>query len=267
MSSSYLIDKEELIKSYEKQLSDYDKEFNELLKELSWEIESLEIKQKVFLQVFYLFNFIAHKFPEKSYDEHYKKCELKHHGIRNERGVKRKLPSSKFFYQNASSVVSFEKGFSNIGVGSSLSVDQRLEEYTKIIELADKIRSENNQLNNDPYKNFDEIWDAIQKMKELLAEQRDYKRRRRSYRAKNIRITQRTPTQVHHDLIAAYMDDFRLLAEFENKIESFTNSYFNEKIDPAYIAAVNYKEKLATKLKGPVDLKRLESYTSKKRCN
>ena len=31
---------------------------------------------------------------------------------------------------------------------------------------------------------------------ELLAEQRDYKRRRKSYRAKNIKITQRTPTQV-----------------------------------------------------------------------
>ncbi|CAJ0754460.1 13702_t:CDS:2 [Entrophospora sp. SA101] len=198
MSSSYLIDKEELIKSYEKQLSDYDKEFNELLKELSWEIESLEIKQKEYDSLKSCPFDIAHKFPEKSYDEHYKKCELKHHGIRNER-------------------------FSNIGVGSSLSVDQRLEEYTKIIELADKIRSENNQLNNDPYKNFDEIWDAIQKMKELLAEQRDYKRRRRSYRAKNIRITQRTPTQVHHDLIAAYMDDFRLLAEFENKMNSLTS--------------------------------------------
>jgi len=31
---------------------------------------------------------------------------------------------------------------------------------------------------------------------QLYAEQRDYKRRRKSYRAKNIRITKRTPTQV-----------------------------------------------------------------------
>ncbi|CAG8808699.1 24007_t:CDS:2, partial [Gigaspora rosea] len=57
---------------------------------------------------------------------------------------------------------------------------------------------------------------------ELLAEQRDYKRRRKSYRAKNIKITQRTPTQVHRDLIAAYMEDFKLLREFEKEMESQT---------------------------------------------
>ncbi|RKP07518.1 hypothetical protein THASP1DRAFT_30662 [Thamnocephalis sphaerospora] len=44
---------------------------------------------------------------------------------------------------------------------------------------------------------------------ELMVEQRDYKRRRRSYRAKNVRITKRTQTQIHHDLIAAYMDELR----------------------------------------------------------
>ena len=31
---------------------------------------------------------------------------------------------------------------------------------------------------------------------ELLAEQRDYKRRRQSYRAKNVHITKRTPIEV-----------------------------------------------------------------------
>jgi len=36
---------------------------------------------------------------------------------------------------------------------------------------------------------------------EILAEQRDYRRRRQTYRAKNVHITKRTPTQVQRDII------------------------------------------------------------------
>ncbi|RUO96187.1 hypothetical protein BC936DRAFT_142460 [Jimgerdemannia flammicorona] len=51
---------------------------------------------------------------------------------------------------------------------------------------------------------------------ELLAEQRDYKRRRKSYRAK---VTHKTPIEIQRDIINAYMQDFQLLQEMEIKEE------------------------------------------------
>ncbi|KAJ3093055.1 U11/U12 small nuclear ribonucleoprotein 48 kDa protein [Quaeritorhiza haematococci] len=65
---------------------------------------------------------------------------------------------------------------------------------------------------------LDDILERVQKRKaeqaeddksklQKLADQRDYKRRRKSYRAKNVHLTQRTPTQVFRDLIAAYMEE------------------------------------------------------------
>lgn len=117
----------------------------------------------------------------------------------------------------------------------SLTVDQRLQKYEKEIGMCDQIREQHQQQKKDIYQNFDQVWETIQKMKgtylecflrvffslmiflhfvifieqsqgqktreELLAEQRDYKRRRKSYRAKNIKITQRTPTQVKYYLM------------------------------------------------------------------
>eukprot|EP00028_Trichosphaerium_sp_Am-I-7-wt_P008215 CAMPEP_0168532386 /NCGR_PEP_ID=MMETSP0405-20121227/16196_1 /TAXON_ID=498012 /ORGANISM="Trichosphaerium sp, Strain Am-I-7 wt" /LENGTH=88 /DNA_ID=CAMNT_0008557737 /DNA_START=288 /DNA_END=554 /DNA_ORIENTATION=+ len=40
---------------------------------------------------------------------------------------------------------------------------------------------------------------------EMRAKQRDYKRRRQSYRAKNTHLTKRTPTQVARDTIGMLM--------------------------------------------------------------
>ncbi len=40
---------------------------------------------------------------------------------------------------------------------------------------------------------------------ELMKEQRDYKRRRQSYRAKNTHITKRTPVQISRDVLAGRM--------------------------------------------------------------
>ncbi|RIA89189.1 hypothetical protein C1645_738835 [Glomus cerebriforme] len=218
------------IEAYETQLNEYNKQFENLLNELSLSLENVKIRQQEFNSlVICPFN-PAHKVPPKSFERHFRKCELRFHGIHNELGKRKKLPSSNYFYQNASSVVSLNKEelqqISEIKEGPlSLTVVQRLQEYEKEIEMCDQIREQHQQQKKDVYQNFDQIWEAVQKMKEqnqgqktreeLLAEQRDYKRRRKSYRAKNIKITQRTPTQVHRDIIAAYMEDFKLLAQFE----------------------------------------------------
>ncbi|CAG8491769.1 11747_t:CDS:2 [Acaulospora colombiana] len=222
-------ERQELIQSYENQIVEYDKKFEELLTQLSWDFKTLEIRQQRHLSLIYI-------------------AALYH-------GKRKQVPSSVFFYQNSSVVLSLNKEelqktaanqSANSNVGQSLTVSERLEEYEKEMAIFNHIREERKQQKRDDYQNFDEIWEAVQKKKEILhqqsstsivnlskgenqgyksraeilAEQRDYKRRRKSYRAKNIRITQRTPTQVHRDLIAAYMEDFKLLREFEMESKS-----------------------------------------------
>ncbi|CAG8628075.1 2279_t:CDS:2, partial [Racocetra fulgida] len=191
MSSINLQERQELIQAYENQLKEYYKKFEKLLSELSWDIESLRIReQESKSSITCPFN-SAHKVPTKSYEKHYKKCELKYHGITD--------------YDVKKSLENVKDGSMNIGVGQSLTVSQRLEAYEREIAMSNQIREENQRRRRDEYQNFDEVWKAVQKKKgenqgqksrtELLAEQRDYKRRRKSYRAKNIKITQRTPTQ------------------------------------------------------------------------
>ncbi|CAG8567582.1 12985_t:CDS:2 [Cetraspora pellucida] len=219
MSSINLQERQELIQTYDNQLKEYYKNFEKLLSELSWDIETLRIhEQESKSSITCPFN-AAHKVPTKSYEKHYKRCELKYHGI-TECGKRKRLPSSTFFYENSPCVITLVKDYvkesqknvkdesMNIGVGQSLTVSQRLEAYEREIEISNQIREENQKQKRDEYQNFDEVWKAVQKKKgenqgqkshtELLAEKRDYKRRRKSYRAKNIKITQRTPTQGSH---------------------------------------------------------------------
>ncbi|KAG9285798.1 hypothetical protein G9A89_013223 [Geosiphon pyriformis] len=224
--------REILLKSLQQRLHECDLKFNELLRELDWASEPFQNHEEGETFTFCPFD-PAHKIPKKSYETHYKRCELKFHGIKSERGKRRQLPSSSFYYHDASSVVSLpekakSKLHSTTNVGQSLTVNERRAEYLEAIQTTNQLRLQNQQHKRDVYQNFDEVWELVQKLKEqnqgtksraeLLAEQRDYKRRRKSYRAKNIKITQRTPTQIHHDIIAAYMEDFKLLREFEESL-------------------------------------------------
>ncbi|ORY05856.1 hypothetical protein K493DRAFT_296260 [Basidiobolus meristosporus CBS 931.73] len=105
--------------------------------------------------------------------------------------------------------------------GSALAVSQRRKKYEHLIQASRYIRELHGRNDHNIYDGFEEALERAKLIKEqnqkrkskadLLAEQRDYKRRRKSYRAKNVRITQRTPTQIQRDLIAAYMEDFELL--------------------------------------------------------
>ncbi|CAG8579386.1 2683_t:CDS:2 [Scutellospora calospora] len=189
-------ERQELIQTYENQLKEYYKKFEDLLSELSWDIESLRIReQESKSSITCPFN-SAHKVPTKSYEKHYKRCELKSHGITTDYGKRKHLPSSNFFYQNALTVITLTEG-------QSLSVNQRLGAYEKEIAISNQIREVNQKQKRDEYQNFDEVWNAVQKKKgesqgqksrtELLAEQRDYK--------------------------PAYMEDFKLLGEFEKEME------------------------------------------------
>jgi hypothetical protein len=47
----------------------------------------------------------------------------------------------------------------------SLTVDQRLQKYEKEIEMCNQIREQHQQQKEDIYQNFDEVWEAVQRMK------------------------------------------------------------------------------------------------------
>ncbi|CAG8472417.1 1321_t:CDS:2 [Paraglomus brasilianum] len=211
------------------ELNNYEEKLNTIFKELNWDIDTITEYEKEASNLVTCPFDNGHKVQEKSYKDHYKRCELKYHGIKDEKRKRRQLPSSQFFYEQSPIVISLvqnpapDESFSS--VRQPLSVSQRLGSYLADIDLSNKIRQEQHKPVRDEYKDFDEVWEALQRMKEqqnqgqksraeLLAEMRDYKRRRKSYRAKNISITNRTATQVHHDLIAAFTEDYKLLHEF-----------------------------------------------------
>jgi hypothetical protein len=67
---------------------------------------------------------------------------------------------------------------------------------------------------------------------ELLAEQRDYKRRRMKYRAKNVHITKRTPTQVARAVIGMKMDEIYSVLGIPNP-DQYVFCYFDTAIEIA----------------------------------
>ncbi|XP_035173319.1 U11/U12 small nuclear ribonucleoprotein 48 kDa protein isoform X2 [Oxyura jamaicensis] len=55
---------------------------------------------------------------------------------------------------------------------------------------------------------------------EILAEMRDYKRRRQSYRAKNVHITKKSYTEVIRDVIGVHMEELSSQWQEENRLEN-----------------------------------------------
>ncbi|XP_032039089.1 U11/U12 small nuclear ribonucleoprotein 48 kDa protein isoform X2 [Aythya fuligula] len=55
---------------------------------------------------------------------------------------------------------------------------------------------------------------------EILAEMRDYKRRRQSYRAKNVHITKKSYTEVIRDVIGVHMEELSSQWQEENRLDN-----------------------------------------------
>jgi len=89
--------------------------------------------------------------------------------------------------------------------------DSLIADYSSLVDYALKIRKERGV--TEPSESiFDFLLNAPRQERqktalELLAEKRDYKRRRQTYRAKNTHITKRTPTQVARDTIFMRLDE------------------------------------------------------------
>ncbi|GFT60848.1 hypothetical protein TNCV_3615812 [Trichonephila clavipes] len=85
-----------------------------------------------------------------------------------------------------------------------LNLEQRLAIYDHIIKEAKKNNASESVTLEDLMFDFEKKKDQEDKPKsqlEILAEQRDYKRRRQSYRAKNVHITKKSYTEILKELI------------------------------------------------------------------
>ncbi|ORX82101.1 hypothetical protein BCR32DRAFT_267865 [Anaeromyces robustus] len=119
------------------------------------------------------------------------------------------------------------------GLKSSYEIDDntvqgRLNECITDFSLSSKIEDKYIEKTK-KLQNFDKIMELVEKRKEEIEnnektttnayiEQRDYKRRRKSYRAKNIRITKRSPTQIQKDIINSFNKDYKLYLEIEKEL-------------------------------------------------
>lgn len=83
---------------------------------------------------------------------------------------------------------------------------------------------------------------------QLLAEERDYRRRRKKYRAKNVHLTKRTPTQVRSPTaLMVRRVCFPLRVTFFHLVEQKARDYINNRMDElaATIASTAQREKIS----------------------
>ncbi|EDV20454.1 uncharacterized protein TRIADDRAFT_61126 [Trichoplax adhaerens] len=123
--------------------------------------------------------------------------------------------------------------------------EQRLAIYEDIIKRVNAMKPKTRATLEELQIDFDTIQelcnnntDKTKSHLEVLAEQRDYKRRRQTYRAKNVHITKRTPTQVHRDLIELQMKYLEsMIGDSSHSTESINNDSRNEVTNNKNIAS------------------------------
>lgn len=109
-----------------------------------------------------------------------------------------------------------------------LTQADRLALYDYVVEETKKQRSRSQTMENDS----DLFVDLAAKITqddsqkgpkshlEILAEMRDYKRRRQSYRAKNVHITKKSYTEVIRDVIGVHMEELSNHWQEENRLDN-----------------------------------------------
>jgi len=178
----------------------------------------------------------GHRMPASSLEKHIETCEWVKDGYTRDEKEKA-IPSSTFFYEKATTVfsVSIDKSlqnqiltsksqqFNNRAILASKSCEQdkdvprtmdramteltseeRFAIYDYAVAQGKAANVQNIFQLEDLHLMLDRKQEEPNKQKsrlEILAEQRDYKRRRQSYRAKNVHITKKSYTEVMRDLI------------------------------------------------------------------
>ncbi|XP_054722396.1 U11/U12 small nuclear ribonucleoprotein 48 kDa protein-like [Uloborus diversus] len=199
-----------------------------VISKLEWDEESLHDDLKVPCH-----NDPGHWIPELRLSRHDVGCSWAKDGYPKDEKDKQP-PSSQFFYEQCSSIFSInldkkiqENVLSKFGLlinGSddkvfdipktvdrwtvNLNPEQRLAIYDYIVKESKAANKLKNVTVEDLMFDFGKKDDQDGKPKtrlELMAEQRDYKRRRQSYRAKNVHITKKSYTEVMKEVIENQM--------------------------------------------------------------
>ncbi|XP_059584580.1 U11/U12 small nuclear ribonucleoprotein 48 kDa protein [Alligator mississippiensis] len=132
------------------------------------------------------------------------------------------------YSQGASSLLPVEVPQNHKRFICDLSQADRLALYDYVVEETKKQRSRSQFTENDS----DLFVDLAAKISqddsqkgpkshlEILAEMRDYKRRRQSYRAKNVHITKKSYTEVIRDVIAVHMEELSSHWQEESRLDN-----------------------------------------------
>ncbi|XP_025071372.1 U11/U12 small nuclear ribonucleoprotein 48 kDa protein isoform X1 [Alligator sinensis] len=132
------------------------------------------------------------------------------------------------YSQGASSLLPIEVPQNHKRFICDLSQADRLALYDYVVEETKKQRSRSQFTENDS----DLFVDLAAKISqddsqkgpkshlEILAEMRDYKRRRQSYRAKNVHITKKSYTEVIRDVIAVHMEELSSHWQEESRLDN-----------------------------------------------
>ncbi|XP_077990462.1 U11/U12 small nuclear ribonucleoprotein 48 kDa protein-like [Glandiceps talaboti] len=209
-------------------VSENNRKLDSLLEELKWDRHTLQ--GGVTMATCPLDK--NHHVPAKSLDEHIKVCKWLKQGY-SKQDLANKLPSSHFYYKNSLSVVPVlidqttqSKIISSVSgpermikdvpltmerAQSDLTSAERLAIYDYVVDTAKKTNKQpsvsSSELEFDPTAAFRKEEKKHPKTHmEVLAEKRDYKRRRQSYRGKNVHITRKSQTDMMREVIDAYMD-------------------------------------------------------------
>ncbi|KAF8767111.1 U11/U12 small nuclear ribonucleoprotein 48 like protein [Argiope bruennichi] len=240
-----------IIEDLDDYLSEKKKFLLDMCCDLGWTEESLKQETKVQCP-----HNPGHWILESSLGHHTELCALVKDGYLKEE-MEKQPPNSTFFYQQAPSVVSItldketqasilmEKGLIEQKPLDEmpdvpktvdrwtveLNPEQRLAEYDYIIAKAKAINKAENDTLEDLMFDFEKKNDQDDRPKthlEILAEQRDYKRRRQSYRAKNVHITKKSYTEVMKEVIENQISMLTEMRKEENN-EKEANSNTEEK--------------------------------------
>lgn len=197
------------------------KTLDSVLESLEWTEESMKDDMKVQCP----FN-SEHWIHESALSHHKEICELIKDGYQKEE-LEIQPPDSEFFYKKSSNVIPFvidqptlktilpNSGFSLGGVSKNVpktvdkwavqfNPEQRLSVYDFIVNSCKTLEKSKNVTLEDLMIDFEKKDNQDEKPKshlEMLAEMRDYKRRRQSYRAKNVHITKKSYTEVMKEVI------------------------------------------------------------------
>ncbi|XP_039570754.1 U11/U12 small nuclear ribonucleoprotein 48 kDa protein isoform X2 [Passer montanus] len=140
---------------------------------------------------------VHHRVPRASLERHAASCRLRRMGYSAEEEAE--MYDSSFFYENLKV--------------PTIAMDKDLQFHIVKQARAQSAKEGAGYSEDDSQK-------GPKSHLEILAEMRDYKRRRQSYRAKNVHITKKSYTEVIRDVIGVHMEELSNQWQEENRLDN-----------------------------------------------